>query len=66
MGRAEGLACADPGARNPIGVSENFVHLVLPSLRNKLKLMLEKNAMFLVVHAKRSFPSAHIYIGMGH
>ena len=23
-GRAEGLACADPVARTPIGVSENF------------------------------------------
>ena len=23
-GRAEGLACADPGARNPIGTSGNF------------------------------------------
>ena len=23
-GRAEGLACADPGARTPIGASENF------------------------------------------
>ena len=23
-GRAEGLACADPGARTPIGVSGNF------------------------------------------
>ena len=23
-GRAEGLACADPGARTPIGVSRNF------------------------------------------
>ena len=24
-GRAEGLACADPGARTPIGASGNFV-----------------------------------------
>ena len=24
-GRAEGLACADPGARTPIGVSGNFL-----------------------------------------
>ena len=24
-GRAEGLACSDPGARTPIGVSENFL-----------------------------------------
>ena len=24
-GRAEGLACADPGARTPIGTSGNFV-----------------------------------------
>ena len=23
-GRAEGLACADPGARTPIGASRNF------------------------------------------
>ena len=32
-GRAEGLACADPGARTPIGVSGNFnlcsVHVCL-------------------------------------
>ena len=30
-GRAEGLACADPGARTPIGASGNFVgysHLI--------------------------------------
>ena len=27
-GRAEGLACADPGARTPIGTSENFVYLL--------------------------------------
>jgi hypothetical protein len=26
-GRAEGLACADPGARTPIGASGNFLHL---------------------------------------
>ena len=25
-GRAEGLACADPGARTPIGTSGNFGH----------------------------------------
>ena len=25
-GRAEGLACADPGARTPIGASGNFQH----------------------------------------
>ena len=24
-GRAEGLACADPGARTPIGASEKFI-----------------------------------------
>ena len=24
VGRVEGLACADPGARTPIGVSGNF------------------------------------------
>ena len=24
-GRAEGLACADPGARTPIGVSGNYI-----------------------------------------
>ena len=27
-GRAEGLACADPGARTPIGVSGNFYILI--------------------------------------
>ena len=27
-GRAEGLACTDPGARNPIGASENFLIVV--------------------------------------
>ena len=26
-GRAEGLACADPGARTPIGVSGNFISM---------------------------------------
>ena len=25
--QAEGLACADPGARTPIGASGNFTHL---------------------------------------
>ena len=29
-GRAEGLACADPGARTPIGASVNF-HLIIGS-----------------------------------
>ena len=28
-GRAEGLACADPGARTPIGASGNFLYVVL-------------------------------------
>ena len=28
-GRAEGLACADPGARTPIGASGNFGIVVL-------------------------------------
>ena len=28
-GRAEGLACADPGARTPIGVSGNFFLFLL-------------------------------------
>ena len=27
-GRAEGLACADPGARTPIGASGNFNYLI--------------------------------------
>ena len=27
VGRAEGLACADPGARTPIGASRNFLVL---------------------------------------
>ena len=31
-GRAEGLACADPGARTPIGVSGNFLHILIFSL----------------------------------
>ena len=28
-GRAEGLACADPGARTPIGMSGNFFPILL-------------------------------------
>ena len=28
-GRAEGLACADPGARTPIGASGNFCNVIL-------------------------------------
>jgi hypothetical protein len=28
-GRAEGLACADPGARTPIGASGNFEDVIL-------------------------------------
>ena len=27
-GRADGLVCVDPGARTPIGTSENFVYLL--------------------------------------
>ena len=30
-GRAEGLACADPGARTPIGASGNCLQLTLSS-----------------------------------
>ena len=41
-GRAEGLACADPGARTPIGASGNFfssflVVFLLPPLLNPNK-----------------------------
>ena len=28
-GRADGLACTDPGARTPIGASGNFLHVTL-------------------------------------
>jgi hypothetical protein len=31
-GRAEGLACADPGARTPIGASGFFIYYLLYSL----------------------------------
>ena len=31
-GRAEGLACADPGARTPIGASGNFAYINLLTL----------------------------------
>ena len=30
-GRAEGLACTDPGARTPIGASGNFSNSFLPA-----------------------------------
>ena len=30
-GRAEGLTCADPGARTPIGASGNFIYFQLHS-----------------------------------
>ena len=30
VGRAEGLTCADPGARTPIGASGNYVIIVWP------------------------------------
>ena len=33
-GRAEGLACADPGARTPIGVSGNFPRAINILLNN--------------------------------
>jgi hypothetical protein len=32
-GRTEGLACADPGARTPIGLSKKGLCLSLPLLR---------------------------------
>ena len=28
-GRAEGLACADPGARTPIGANGNFIIIII-------------------------------------
>ena len=36
-GRAEGLACADPGARTPIGASRNYpiLHFLQPYLSVK-------------------------------
>jgi hypothetical protein len=35
--RAEGLACADPGARTPIGVSGNyFFHFLHPGVQNSI------------------------------
>ena len=39
-GRAEGLACADPGARTPIGASGNFLCSLLKSLEEFLTLFL--------------------------
>ena len=33
-GQVEGLTCADPGARTPIGASGNFVVLVVCECRN--------------------------------
>ena len=42
-GRAEGLACADPGARTPIGVSGNlsftFDHPVLGQVNNNNNML---------------------------
>ena len=35
-GRAEGLACADPGARTPIGASGNFISIFPTDTRNRL------------------------------
>ena len=53
-GRAEGLACADPGARTPISMSGNFTivltakKLILPGIFNlELKINLH------VCHTKR-------------
>ena len=34
--RAEGLACADPGARTPIGASGNFNHIIFSIKINNL------------------------------
>ena len=36
-GRAEGLACADPGARTPIGASGNFISIFNPKAKLKHK-----------------------------
>ena len=39
-GRAEGLACADPGATNPIGMSRNlFYSSTLMQLSNYISAM---------------------------
>ena len=38
-GRAEGLACANPGARTPIGVSVNFSCLVVRIVSLDLKVL---------------------------
>ena len=35
-GRAEGLACADPGVRTPIGVSGNFLILYDAKIQNSV------------------------------
>jgi hypothetical protein len=39
-GRAEGLACADLGARTPIGVSGNFLSFFSPTLLKSQKGLL--------------------------
>ena len=36
-GRAEGLACADPGARTPIGASGNFIMSFYSSTGQRIK-----------------------------
>ena len=41
-GRAEGLACADPGARTPIGASEILTKSRLSSIKKKFQFEIKK------------------------
>ena len=51
-GRAEGLACADPGARTPIGASGNyFITVDNDNTKNSITLVVIRYALLVVMVA---------------
>ena len=57
-GRAEGLACADPGARTPIGASGNFNY----SQSNTLVILISSRLQLLNTHLFLSEYSYNFHI----
>ena len=49
-GRAEGLACADPGARSPIGASGNYFTMIASQIEPFFLYKLDKKCFCLLIN----------------
>ena len=64
--RAEGLMCADPGARTPMGASGNYYFCFIPAiflLRQSIVFVCGQNNSSLVTDTFCMVKSFHLFIG---